>query len=111
MNINTNKNRQLAAKILSYFMYQGEFYYEMEDWLTKVLSGEDIAPPLGIDSEYLPCALRLEIMDYLSDYESEASVEDIEDCVNTLLKSDISLLNMEAIEDVVQSKLKERGEL
>jgi hypothetical protein len=111
MNINTNKNRQLAAKILGYFMYQGEFYYEMEDWLTKVLSGEDIAPPLGIDSEYYVCALRLEIIDFFNSYESEAGVEDIEDCVNTLLKSDVSLLNMEAIEDVVQAKLKERGEL
>jgi hypothetical protein len=108
--INKSINRQLATKILKPFLYRGEFYYKLEDWITDVLDGKDTAPPLGIEGEHLMCALRLEVSDFVEAFEAEVDDEFIEECVEELINHHANVLDMNLIEEVVENKLNEEEE-
>lgn len=102
--------RQQAIEILEDTMLYGEFYYEMEDWLTECLCGNITTLPFQMDSEYLKCALRVEIRDYFEGVCTKYTDEDIEDVVDRLLGHfSESVLNQEFIESEVSRYLIERN--
>ena len=76
--------RQQAIEILEDTMLYGDFYYEMEDWLTECLCGNVTELPYGADSEYLKCALRILIRDYFERADANYTDEDIENVLDRL---------------------------
>jgi hypothetical protein len=100
-----------AATILKDTMLYGDFYYEIEDWLIKCLKGEDIELPYGTESEYLKCAIRVEVRDYFEGVNTEYTDEDIENVVDRLFNHfNESVLNQEFIESETSKYLIERNQ-
>ena len=101
--------REKAASILEDFELYGDFYYTMEDWLTNKLSGDDEALPYQMESEYLKCALRVEIRNYFEGNDFDYTNEDIETVVDNLFDSfSESVLNQDFIESEVNKFMDER---
>lgn len=101
-NIKLCPARQLASRILGQLELYGDFYYQVEDWLTDFLEGNEHDMPYGIESEYLRMALRVEVRDYLDASDIEYDSEDVENIVNDCFDCfDNSVLNDEFIQDIV----------
>lgn len=102
--------RKIAAEILSQFEIHGESYYILEDWLTSKLQGDDVQFPYIVESEYLVCAMRVEVRDLLESIEFNYTTEDVTEIVNRML-NDFSgnVLNTEYIEDTVKAYIIEKG--
>lgn len=109
-------NREKAAAILGQLDLYGDFYYELEDWLTDFLDGNRRDLPLGYDAEYLKCALRTELRDFFDNRDDVEDIEseDIEECVDRLIHDfSRSVLDMDFISDIVDEyveELKEKAE-
>ena len=93
--------RFLAIDILSHFEIHHDFYFEMEDWLTDMLSGNPRPVPSRIYRQYLKSALRVEVKDLNTDYDYNLTDEDVDNVVDNIL----SVLNLES---VLNHKLIER---
>lgn len=95
--------RQLASRILGQLELYGDFYYQIEDWLTDFLEGNEHDLPEGIESEYLKCALRVEVRDYFDARGAiDISSEDIENVIDELFDNfSQSVYNMDFISDTV----------
>ena len=102
--------KEKAAEMLSEFQFYGDFYYQMEDWLVMALKGDIRSLPLGIDSEYLKCALRVEVRDFFESLSCHYyGDEDVEEVVERLINHfSENVLNMDFIQNTVKSFLKER---
>lgn len=103
-NIQYSKARQIAAKILSEFNFTADFYYKLEDWLTDILEERNASAPKGIESEYLCCALRVEIEDLISCRNdiTNYTAEDIEACVNKIIShNNKNVLDTDFIVDII----------
>lgn len=101
--INLCPARQLASRILGQVELYGDFYYQVEDWLTDFLEGNEHDLPVGIESEYLKCALRVEVRDYF-DARGAIDIEpdDIEKVIDELFENfSQSVYNMDFISDTV----------
>lgn len=102
--------RSIAAMILDGFEFYGELYYKLEDWLTAKLQGDKVNVPFGLESEYLICALRIELRDLLDSIEFNYTQEDIEEIIKRMLNDfSNSVLNNEYIEDTVKNYITEKG--
>lgn len=113
MNINEDNARQLAAEILSHFELYGNFYYQLEDWLTDFLNGKKRDLPRGIEGEYLRCALRVELRDFFDNKDDIEDIEsdDIEECVDRIVNHcSVNVLDMDFISDIVDEYVKEKKE-
>lgn len=97
--------RQMASRILGQLELYGDMYYKLEDWLTDFLEGNEHDMPRGIESEYLKCALRVEVRDYFDANNAiDISSEDIEIVIDELFESfSQSVLNTEFISDTVKA--------
>ena len=101
--INLCPARQLASRILGQVELYGDFYYQVEDWLTDFLEGNEHDLPVGIESEYLRMALRVEVRDYF-DARGAIDIEpdDIEKVIDELFENfSQSVYNMDFISDTV----------
>ena len=102
--------RSIASMILDDFEFYGEMYYKLEDWLTAKLQGDKVNVPFGLESEYLICALRIELRDLLDSIEFNYTQEDIEEIIKRMLNDfSNSVLNKEYIEDTVKNYITEKG--
>ena len=101
--INLCPARQLASRILGQLELYGDMYYALEDWLTDFLEGNEHDLPEGIESEYLKCALRVEVRDYFDARGAiDISSEDIENVIDELFDNfSQSVYNMDFISDTV----------
>ena len=111
--INLCPARQLASRILGQLELYGEMYYRLEDWLTDFLEGDEHDMPRGIESEYLKCALRLEVRDYFDSRDIEdVESDDIEECVDRIINHfSHNVLDTDFISDVVYDYITEtRGD-
>ena len=108
-NIQYSKARQIAAKILSKFNFTTDFYYKLEDWITDILEERNASAPKDIESEYLCCALRVEVKDLLnSKGMKDIKSEDIEECIDRIINhNSINVLDMDFISDVVDDYIEE----
>jgi hypothetical protein len=103
--------KEKASEILKDTMLYGDFYYEIEDWLTECLKGNITELPYGIESEYLKCAIRVEVRDYFEGVNAEYTDEDIENVVDRLFNHfSESVLNQEFIESETSKYLIERNQ-
>lgn len=102
-NIKLCPARQLASRILGQVELHGDMYYRIEDWLTDFLEGNEHDLPEGIESEYLKCALRVEVRDYFDARGAiDISSEDIEKVIDELFDNfSQSVYNMDFISDTV----------
>jgi hypothetical protein len=101
-NIKLCPARQLASRILGQLELYGDFYYQVEDWLTDFLEGNEHDMPYGIESEYLRMALRVEVRDYLDSSDIEYDSEDVENIVNDCFDCfGVSVLNDDFIQETV----------
>lgn len=101
-NIKLCPARQLASRILGQLELYGDFYYQVEDWLTDFLEGNEHDMPYGIESEYLRMALRVEVRDYLDSSDIEYDSEDVENIVNDCFECfGVSVLNDDFIQENV----------
>jgi hypothetical protein len=104
--------RQQAIEILEDTMLYGDFYYEIEDWLTECLCGNITELPYGVDSEYLKCAIRIEVKDYFEGVNANYTDEDIENVIDRLFNHfSESVLNQSFIESEVSRYLIERNNI
>jgi hypothetical protein len=104
--------RQQAIEILQDTMLYGDFYYHMEDWLTECLCGNITELPFQMESEYLKCALRVEIKDYFEGVNTNYTDEDIENVVDRLFNHfSESVLNQEFIESETSRYIIERNNI
>lgn len=101
--------RQQAIEILEDTMLYGDFYYEMEDWLTECLCGNITELPYGADSEYLKCALRVVIRDYFEEVNANYTDEDIENVLDRL--SSDYVFDLYYIEPKIHDYLIERNNI
>jgi hypothetical protein len=86
--IESSPSRQMASRILGQLELYGDFYYTLEDWLTDFLEGNEHDIPKGIESEYLKCALRVEVRDCFDAREAiDISSEDIENVIDELFEN------------------------
>ncbi len=111
--INLCPARQLASRILGQLELYGDFYYKLEDWLTDFLEGREHDLPIGMESEYLKCALRIEVRDFFDSKDIEdIESEDIEECVDRILNHCfVNVLNMDFISEMVEDYIEEtRGD-
>lgn len=95
--------REKAIYILQDLEFYGNYYYELEDWLTEVILGNKPEMPMGIVAEQLNCVIRAEIKDIAMcnaiELEDE-EVEEILDEVNGHFSEDV--VNRDFIYDEVQ---------
>lgn len=107
--IQVSPARQLANKILSQFRFYGQCYYDLEDWLTQIIEGEDPRIPFSVDCEYLICALQIELEDIFNSKGIHfVSDEDIQECVQRLTNHiNRNVLDMDFIEDIVDEYIEE----
>ena len=104
--------RQQAIEILEDTMLYGDFYYEIEDWLTECLCGNITELPYEVDSEYLKCAIRIEVKDYFEGVNANYTDEDIENVVDRLFNHfSESVFNQSFIESEVSRYLIERNNI
>lgn len=103
-------HRILAASILDHFEFYGDMYYLLEDWLTLKLQGENPEFPIGIDGEYLRCALRIELRDLNEVYcHSQLTTEDLENCVEKIINhNSVNVLDMEFILEILLETMEEK---
>ena len=99
--------RQMASRMLGQTELYGEFYYKMEDWLTKFLEGDEHDLPSGIDREYLKCALRIEVSNHLDSYELEYDSDLVEYFVDKLVQTEI--FKSDFIERTINDYLRKKG--
>ena len=101
--------RIIAAKILSEFNFSADMYYKLEDWITDIIEQRNTPVPKGIESEYLCCALRVEVEDLLNSKDmKDIKSEDIEECVNRIINhNSINVLDMDFISDIVDDYIEE----
>lgn len=111
--IQVSPARQLANKILSQFRFYGQCYYDLEDWLTQIIEGEDPRIPFSVDCEYLICALQIELEDIFNSKGIHfVSDEDIQECVQRLTNHiNRNVLDMDFIEDIVDEYIEEQKEI
>ena len=103
--------KQLAAEILGPFELYGEFYYQLEDWLVCILKGDKRDAPIGIQGEYLKCALRVELRDFFDNRDDVEDIEseDIEECVDRIINHcSVNVLDMDFIADIVDEYVEEK---
>lgn len=107
--ISTESNRDKAARILGQLELYGDFYYQLEDWLTDFLDGKERDMPRGIEGEYLRCALRVELRDFFDSKDIEdIESDDIEECVDRILNHcSVNVLDMDFISDIVDEYIEE----
>lgn len=103
-------SRELAAEILGQLELYGDFYYKLEDWLTNCLEGNVTDLPVGIESEYLKCALRIEVREMfdnrnIEDIESD-DIEEVVDRLTSHFSHDI--LDMQFMSDIIDEYIHER---
>ena len=104
--------RQQAIEILEDTMLYGDLYYEIEDWLTECLCGNITELPYKMESEYLKCALRVQVRDYFEGANADYNDEDIENVVDRLFNHfSESVLNQSFIESEVSRYLIERNNI
>lgn len=105
--------RSVAIELLSQFELYGNMYYQLEDWLTAKLEGLNPPLPRGINSEYLACALRIEVKEFFDMLIDDVNADDIEECVNRIIHDfDHNVLDTEYILDIVNTYITEtRGEI
>jgi hypothetical protein len=85
-------------------------YYKLEDWLTARLQGDTVNIPFGLESEYLLCALRIEVRNLLDSVEFYYTPEDIEEIVRRMINDfSNSVLNNDYIEDTIKAYIVEKG--
>jgi hypothetical protein len=111
--INLCPARQLASRILGQVELYGDFYYQVEDWLTDFLEGNEHDMPIGIEAEYLRMALRVELRDFFDSKDIEdIEPKDIEECVDRIVDNyHVNVLNTDFINDVVDEYIEEtRGD-
>jgi hypothetical protein len=102
--------RRIASILLDELEFHGEMYYKLEDWLTAKLQGEEINIPFGLESEYLLCALRIEVRNLLDSVEFYYTPEDIEEIVRRMINDfSNSVLNNDYIEDTIKAYIIEKG--
>lgn len=104
-------SRNKAARLLGQIELYGDFYYQLEDWLTDFLDGKERDIPRGIEGEYLCCALRIEVRDFF-DAKNIEDVEssEIEECVNRIINHpSVNVLDINFISDIVDEYIEERG--
>lgn len=105
-------SRTTAIKLLEDTMLYGDFYYTMEDWVTAKLSGSEEPLPFQMESEYLKCALRVEVRDFFEGNTDEYTDEDIENVVDILLDSfSENVLNMDFIAEETMSYIRTHKEV
>ena len=110
---NKETSREKAARILGQVELYGDFYYQLEDWLTDFLDGKEHDLPRGIEGEYLRCALRVEIRDF---FDNRDDIEDmdsfnIEECVDRIMNHKyINVLDIDFISDIVDEYVEEKKE-
>ena len=93
-----NARHVRAHEILKDTMLYGDSYYRVEDWLNKCLEGDVQDLPPFLESEYLVCAVRIEVRDYFDSLNISATDEDIENVVDEIFSSfSESVLNMDFI--------------
>lgn len=109
--ISVSPARQLACDILQQFRFYGEYYYRLEDWLTKMIEGLYTPIPFGFESEYLKCALQVELEDIFNSKGIHSiSDEDIQECVQRLTNHiNRNVLDMDFIEDIVDEYIEEEA--
>ena len=105
-----NSSRELAAAILGQLELYGDFYYKIEDWLTNCLEGNVTDLPVGIESEYLKCALRIEVREMfdnrnIEDIESY-DIEEVVDRLTSHFSHDI--LDIQFMSDIIDDYINER---
>ena len=104
--------REQAIEILEDTMLYGNFYYKIEDWLTECLCGNITTLPYGMESEYLKCAIRVEVRDYFDNIDTKYTDEDIENVVDRLFNHfSESVLNQSFIESEVSKYVIERNNI
>lgn len=106
--IELSPSRQMASRILGQTELYGDFYYAIEDWLTDFLEGREHDMPNGTESEYLRCALRVEIRRLIDKKNIEDIESDnIENIVDNLLKlnSFNNVLNTDYIEQEITKEI------
>lgn len=105
------KPRDFASELLGQVELYGDFYYAIEDHLTNSLETGVVKDlPLGTESEYLKCALRIEVRDYFDQSEVEdLESEDVENVVNKIIYHfSENVLNQELIQNEVQNYLENK---
>lgn len=105
-----NSPRELATQLLGQLELYGDFYYQLEDWLTDYLRGDKKDMPLGVEGEYLKCVLRLEVRDFFDNkYIKDIESEDIEECVDRIINHcSVNVLDVDFISDIVDEYLDEK---
>ena len=104
--------RERAIIILQDSQLYGSVYYTMEDWLTQCLEGNITELPFEMDSEYLRCAIRIEIKNYFEDVNAQYTDREVEEVLNRLFYHfNESVLNQTLINDTVHRYLCERNNL
>lgn len=94
--------RSIAIELLSQFELYGDMYYQLEDWLTAKLEGLNPNMPKGIEGEYLKCALRVEVKDYLDGSDIKYDSDDVEKCVDECFECfDNNIFNDRFIQEIV----------
>lgn len=107
--ISVSPARQLACDILQQFRFYGEFYYRLEDWLTKMIEGKYTPIPFGFESEYLKCAIQVEIEDLFNSKDINIiSDVDIQECTERIINHiSHNVLDMDFIKDIVDEYIEE----
>lgn len=104
--------RERAIIILQDSQLYGSVYYTIEDWLTQCLEGNITELPFEMDSEYLRCAIRIEIKNYFEDAGAQYTDREVEEVLNRLFYYfNESVLNQTLINDTVHRYLCERNNL
>lgn len=103
--------RKVATELLGQFELYGDMYYQLEDWLTARLEGQNPDIPLGVEGEYLRCALRIEVRDFFDSKDAiDIESDDIEECVDRIINHfSINVLDVEFINDVVDAYIEEQN--
>lgn len=106
-------SREKASRILGQVELYGDFYYQLEDWLTDFLDGKERDLPRGIEGEYLRCALRIELRDFFDNKDDVEDIEssDIEECVDRIMNHcSVNVLDIDFISDIVDEYVEEKKE-
>lgn len=104
--------RTVAIELLGQFELYGDMYYQLEDWLTARLEGLNPDVPIGLEGEYLKCALRIEVRDYFDCLDAiDIESDDIENVIDLLFESfSQNVFNTDFIMDTVKEYLEKRNE-
>ena len=102
--------RERATKIMLRFGLESSLHNKCVYWLTRLLENKNVEA-MQMDSEYLRCAIRIEVIDLLDAQNLEYTESDITFILDIIFDNfTCSVLNMEVIEDAIKL-YKERGGL